>query len=162
MYRCATADTEAEAWDLGRKLLARTDTERLCHVEPTRQTLGAFLDGWLPRKRAEGLKEKTLFEYERVIRQSIIPSLGDIPLQELAPAAIQKWQDALAPTPESKGAAQSALAYRTLRSALSDAERLGLISVNVARRARPARRTSRKRAGFSLQEAWGSHDGIPR
>jgi len=49
--------------------------------------------------------------------------------------------------------AQASLADRTLRSALSDATRLGLVPFNAAARARPALRTPRKRAGFTRQEA---------
>ena len=108
---------------------------------------------WLARKKAEGRKPKTLHEYERVIRTLVDPALGVLPLQDITPALIQRWQDGLAPTPAARGAAQAALAYRTLRSALSDAERLEIISANPATRARPALRSPKKRAGFTLQEA---------
>lgn len=153
IYRCATADTEAAAWEAGRRMLGEADAKKALHVDPTRQTLGAYLAEWLERKTAEGRKPKTLFEYERVIRTIITPALGTTPLQDLSPAAVQRWQDGLAPTPTTPGAAQAALAYRTLRSALSDAARLGLVPANPAARARPAMRAPRKRPGFSLQEA---------
>ncbi len=107
----------------------------------------------LERKRAEERKPKTLYDYERVARVLIIPALGETPLQDLSPAMIQAWQDKLAPTPGTPGVAQASLAYRCLRSALSDAERLGLVPANPAKRTRPALRTPRKRDGFALAEA---------
>lgn len=45
------------------------------------------------------------------------------------------------------------MAYRCFRAALSDAERLGLVPANPARRAGPALRSQRKRGGFTLAEA---------
>jgi integrase len=111
------------------------------------------LTDWIQRKRAEGRKPKTIHEYDRVVRVLIVPAMGTIPLQDLSPAMVQRWQDGLCPTPGAPGAAQAALAYRTLRSALSDAARLGLVNFNAAARARPALRTPRRRDGFTLQEA---------
>ena len=40
IYRCATTDTEATAWDGGRRMLAQAEAQRAAHVDPTRQTLG--------------------------------------------------------------------------------------------------------------------------
>ena len=153
LYRCATTDTEAAAWDAGRRMLAQAEAQRAAHVDPTRQTLGEYLPVWLERKRAEGRKPKTLYNYEEAVRLKIVPALGHLPLQDLTPRAIQAWQDALAPTPATRGATQAAMAYRCLRAALSDAERLGLVPANPARRARPAQRSQRKRDGFTLAEA---------
>jgi integrase len=148
-----TWPTEAEAWEAGRRLLAKRDAEEAAHVAPTRQTLGDYLPAWLERKRAEGRKPKTLYDYERVARVLIIPALGKTPLRDLSPAMIQAWQDKLAPAPGTPGAAQASLAYRCLRSALSDAARLRLLPDNPAKSARPALRTPRKRDGFTLAEA---------
>ena len=151
--RAATCDSEAEARRVERRLLAEAEAQRARFVQPTRQVLAEYLTGWLERKRAEGRKPKTLYDYERVVRTLIVPALGKTPLQDLSPGMIQTWQDDLAPTPSARGAAQASLAYRCLRSALSDAERLGLIPENPAKRARPALRTPRKREGFTLEEA---------
>ena len=150
--KSVTCDTKAEAERAERLLLAEAEAQRQRFVEPTRQTLGQYLPQWVERKRTE-LKPKTLHDYERVVRTIIVPALGAKPLQDLSPAMIQAWQDTLAPTPDTPGAAQAALAFRCLRSALSDAERLGLITENPAKRARPALRASRKREGFTLGEA---------
>lgn len=153
VYACATADTEAAAWEAGRRLLAKAEAQRAAHVDPTRQSLAEYLAGWLERKKAEGRKPSTMWDYGRLVQGKIIPSLGDSSLQDLSPAMIQDWQDALAPTPSAPGAARAAGAYRVLRSALSDATRLGLLASNPAKRARPAQRSTRKREGFTLEEA---------
>lgn len=83
----------------------------------------------------------------------IVPTLGKTALVDLSPALLQRWQDRLAPTKDSRGASIAAKAFRVLRSALSDAERLGMIPRNPAKSARPAQRTRVKRAGFTLQQA---------
>ena len=153
IYRCATCDTEAEAWAAGRRLLAAAEAQQAAHVAPTRQTLGAYLEEWLTRKAAENRKARTLHDYQRLIDKVIAPPLGRTMLQDLSPAAIQRWQDGLAATQDAAGASQAAHAHRVLRSALSDAVRLGLLPSNPAMRARPAQRSTRKRPGFTLQEA---------
>ena len=134
-------------------MLAQAEAQRAGHVDATRQTLGDYLPVWLEQKRAEGRKPRTLYNYEHKIRRNIVPTPGHLPLQDVTPRAIQAWQDALAPTPTTPGATQAAMACRCLQSALSDAERLGLVQANPASRARPAMRTPRKRAGFTLAEA---------
>ena len=88
-----------------------------------------------------------------VITLQIRPCLGYRPLQGLSSREVQDWQNALAPSPTSPGASRAALAYRVLRSALADAERLGLLARNPAALARPAQRAPRKRTGFTLEEA---------
>jgi integrase len=153
--RAATCSSEAEARRVERRVLAEAEIQRARFVQPTRQTLAEYLAVWLQRKRAEERKPKILYDYARVVRALIVPALGKMPLQDLSPGMVQAWawQDDLAPTPGAHGAAQASRAYRCLRSALSDAERLGLIPENPAKRARPALRTPRKREGFTLEEA---------
>ena len=153
LFKAETWDTEAEAWEAGRRLLAQRDAREAEHVEPTRVKLADYLGEWLRRKAAEGRKARTMYDYERAVRSLIIPALGDVRLQDLSPAMVQKWQDGLAARPDAKGATTAAQAYRALRSALSDATRLGLTAYNPASRARPAMRTPRKRPGFTLAEA---------
>ena len=153
VYRCATADTEAAAWDADRRMLGEAEAQKAAHVDPTRQTVAEYMAGWLERKTAEGLSPKTMHEYRMVVSIQTNPHIGDTPLQELSTRDVQAWHDALAPTPTTPGATRAALAYRVLRSALGDAERLGLIQRNSAALARPAQRSSRKREGFTLAEA---------
>ena len=151
--KSATADTEAEAEKLERRLLAEVEANRARWVEPNRARLADYLQGWLERKAAEGLAAKTLHDYHRCVVKIITPALGTKLLSDLSPAAIQAWQDAMATRRDERGATMAALAYRVLRSALSDAHRLGMIPANPAKSARPAQRSPRKREGFTLEEA---------
>ncbi len=67
------------------------------HVHPSGQALGEYLDAWLQHKREEGLKPKTLYGYAQQIRLCVLPTLAHVPLRDLSPAMLQRWQDALAP-----------------------------------------------------------------
>ena len=153
LRRAATCSNETEARRVERALLSEAEANKVSWVEPTRLDLAAYLEDWLKRKEAEGRKPKTLHDYRRMVQQEIIPTLGSTALRDLSPSAIQRWQDTLAPSAQSHRATTAALAYRVLRSALSDAARLGLVAANPALRARPALRSPRKRQGFTLAEA---------
>jgi integrase len=122
---------------------ARTDLlakqQRGEYVEPSRQTLGRFLeDDWLPSIRS-GLREGTFESYRRNVRTHIVPQLGDVPLQRLSPAGLNSfYADLLA------GAQRRALSPRTVRyihtivrRSLQAAVRWGLVARNVADQADP-------------------------
>jgi integrase len=147
-----TFDSRAEAVAFEARKKAEVSDLRRRGVEPSTQPLGEYMRQWLARRR-EDLRPKTVTEYGYAVERLIVPSLGKVPLADLTPALIQQWQDLLAPTPEARGAAAAAGALRVLRSALSDAERMGLIARNPARLARAARRGRRAREGFTLEEA---------
>lgn len=150
---CWTFDTEAEAKAFERRKQEELRRLREQHVRPSTTRLDEYLPDWLRRKGNEGLAARTIADYRWCIDKLILPSLGSEPLADLSPSKVQQWQDALAPTRDTPGATTAARAFRVLRSALSDAERLGMIARNPAKAARPALRTRRKRDGFTLQEA---------
>lgn len=153
-----TFDTEAEARAFERR--KKAELERLAeeHIRPSAIKLTEFLSGWLQRKERDGLAARTLFDYRYCIERLIVPTLGNESLADLSPTKVQRWQDALAPTRTSRGATIAAKAFRVLRSALSDAERMGMIARNPGKAARPAQRTPNKRPGFTLQEAFALLD----
>jgi len=151
--RAATCSSEAEARRVERRLLAEAEHNRARWVEPNRMRLDAYLEQWLERKEAEGLAAKTLHDYRYCVAKIITPALGSKQLADLSPAAMQGWQDAMATHRDDRGATIAARAFRVLRSALSDAHRLGMIPANPAKLARPAQRSPQKRAGFTLDEA---------
>lgn len=148
-----TFDTrrEAEAFEGRKKVELQQQAEM--HVHPSMQKLDDYLQGWLQRKDAEGLSAKTLLEYRKCVAKVIVPALGRETLADISPTMVQRWQDGMATRREQRGAAMAALAFRVLRSALSDAHRLGMIASNPAKAARPAMRSPRKREGFTLEEA---------
>ena len=84
VYRCATADTEAAAREAGRRMLGEAETQRAAHVDPTRLTVAEYLEGWLERKRGEGRKPRTLYDYQYSIAKTIVPDLGAVPLRNVS------------------------------------------------------------------------------
>jgi Arm DNA-binding domain/Phage integrase, N-terminal SAM-like domain len=63
-------------------------------VEPSKRTLESFLVGeWLPALRH--LRPSTLSNYHTHIRTSVLPALGPIPLQQLSPAHLNAFYQAL-------------------------------------------------------------------
>jgi integrase len=151
--RSWTFDSKADALEFERREQARMARLREEHVHPSAQKLDEYLVEWIEHKKSDGTKPKTVFDYQAVIRRCINPSLGRIPLADLSPLKLQRWQDALAGSPDARGATQAAQAHRVLRSALSDAVRLGMLPSNPAKNARPALRSGRKRDGYTLAEA---------
>jgi len=118
-------------------LLARQ--QRGEYVEPTRSTLGRFLEeDWLPSIRAS-VREGTFESYARNVRVHVVPQLGGVPLQRLTPARLNGfYADLLA------GAHRKPLAPRTvryvhtiIRRSLQAAVRWGLVIRNVADQADP-------------------------
>ena len=108
------------------QLQADVRAELARHVDPSRQTLNDYLDGWLaagaPRRRPT-----TLASYTGALAVYVRPRLGGTPLARLAPQAIQAAIDAAAATGHLRSAA---LARTVLRKALADAVRLGALSSN--------------------------------
>lgn len=148
-----TCDTEREAKELEAREKAELKRLEQQHVRPSLVTLKNYMAEWLQRKENEGLAASTMFDYRRDTDKLILPTLGNHTLADLSPAIVQRWQDGLAPTKTTPGATGAARAFRCLRSALSDAERLGMLARNPAKVARPAQRTPLKRPGFTLTEA---------
>jgi integrase len=109
------------------------------YVEPSRLTLGRFLeDEWLPSVCAS-LREGTFESYRRNVFVHVVPRLGEVPLQRLTAARLNGfYADLLA------GKHRRPLAPRTvryvhtiIRRALQAAVRWGLVVRNVADQADP-------------------------
>jgi integrase len=87
--RIATAtvrgDRKAAEKEL-RKLLHTIDTGE--HVDPSRLTIGEWLEQWLETVRAE-VAPKTHERYGEIVRNFLIPALGNYGLTKLAPTHIQ-------------------------------------------------------------------------
>ncbi len=99
------------------------------YVEPTRLTVGEYLERWLIE--AEGARlAHTMYTYRSIVRNRIAPHLGTIPLAKLGPIDVQGCYRAL-------GAAGYApktihLTHTVLRQALSQAVRWRLVPTNAA------------------------------
>lgn len=116
-----------------------------------RQTVGQFLDDWLPAVR-DTIASSTYDGYEHLIRLHIKPGLGRIQLSKLTPQDVQAWMNAKRRqprlSPHNANATLPPLSARTiqyahavLRHALSIAVDWDLIPRNVASAAKPPRIT---------------------
>ena len=150
--QAVTCDTLAEAREAEAILKARAQDWKARHISPADTPLSEYLEAWLQQKEDEGLKPSTLHHYRRLVDKVVVPALGKYRLRDLSALQLQRWQNDLAPRKDSPGASQAAYAHRVLRSALSDAVRLGQMLTNPAKDARPALRTPNKRPGMTLQQ----------
>ena len=103
------------------------------------QRLGEYLEGWLKSVKAD-LRATTFASYSNAVKR-LNAEIGAVKLRDLTPAIIEACYTRLG---SGEGQSKRALAPKTvrnthivLRKALSDAERLELVSRNAASKARP-------------------------
>lgn len=104
---------------------------------PEKITLGVYLtEKWLPGQRAQ-LRPSTFDSYERNIRLHVLPLLGNVPLQRLAPEDLDGFYGQL--LSEGRRDDRGGLSHKTVRyihgilhKALADAQRKGTLIRNVA------------------------------
>jgi integrase len=132
-------NTRREAEDARIRLLAAA--QRGEHVEPSKLTLGEFLeDKWLPARQAS-LAPSTSESYSRNVRVHIKPKLGSARLQGLTPDALNAFYADRLRVGRRDGKGLSPRMVRYLHSiihkALADALRWGYVVRNVADAAEP-------------------------
>jgi integrase len=102
-------------------------------VDPSKTTLGQYLDRWLGELQVE---PKTRERYTGLVEAQVKPHLGSVVLQELTTAAVKTWHKTLRERGGFKGkplADRTVLhAHRVLANALGDAKECRLISSNPA------------------------------
>ena len=113
------------------------------YVPPTKTTFGEFLlETWLPAQR-QRLRDSTYEDYERRIRQHIVPTLGTVPIQELGAFALDRLYAELLSGGSARGGGLSPKSVRNvhivIRKALRDAARKQIVTRNVAVDADPPR-----------------------
>lgn len=123
---------------------ARTDMlsriQRGIYVAPSGETLGEFLDKWLPAK-APTVRPNTTDSYRRIAESYIKPRIGNVRLRDLKPPILNRLYADLLLSGGRGGRALSPKTVRNvhvvIRKALSDAIRWGLAAVNAADNADP-------------------------
>lgn len=112
-------------------------------VLPHRETVAEYLTRWLD---SLDLKPKTVDGYGYNVRKHIAPAVGQIKLQSLRSHHITRLYKDLATEPGHRGRVRSAATWqsvhRTLRAALNEAVRQGLLSTNPVDRSVLPRRAS--------------------
>ncbi len=123
---------------------------------PDRVTVASYLtERWLPTKRAQ-LRASTFDSYRRTIDRHVIPAIGRIPLQKLTPEDLDSLYAKLAEGAEGRrGLAPKTIhsIHEMLHKALSDAERKGTVTRNVAALADPPKRASASKHPMRVWDA---------
>jgi integrase len=123
-----------------------------------RITLGDYLTSrWLPTQRSQ-LRPSTFDSYERNLKLHVIPTIGRVPLQKLAPEDLDSLYTRLLASGRRDG--KGGLSVKTVRyvhlivhKALKDALRKGSVLRNVADAADPPKLSSAKRPEIGVWEA---------
>jgi integrase len=108
---------------------AKKDLERAGDLATSSPTLEQWMNQWLDRIAAPRLKPNTLVAYRGSVTRYIVPSIGNVRLDKLTPQHVRKMHDYARQGRSSTTALQ---AHRVLAKALTDAEREGRVTRNVA------------------------------
>ena len=128
-------ETKKEAEQAKVELLAALG--RGAYVAPSKRTIGPFLrEDWLPGLRAQ-VRPSTWAEHKSKVEVHLVPAIGGVLLQRLTPGHLNAlYADLL----ERGLSARTVLhVHATIRRALADAARWGLVPRNVALLASPPR-----------------------
>jgi integrase len=98
-------------------------------VEPSKISVGEFLEQWLETYARPNTSGKTFERYAELVRKDLIPLLGMYPLQKLQPLHVQACYTKLYERLSAKTVLQH---HRVLRKALQHAAKWGLVARNVA------------------------------
>lgn len=116
--------------------------QRGTFVRPRKLALATYLEDWMAALEIAGRRATTIAGYRQLLRIHVLPTLGDIELQELSALDLDALYARLHATGSSGG--RGPLGNRTIRyvhmvlgKALGDAERKGIVQRNVARLATP-------------------------
>lgn len=142
--RFVSARTRAE---VSRKLEALR--QQAAAGGPTAESLGAYLQRWLVAVKPH-LRPATWGSYAQHVRDYWTPGLGAIALTRLAPSHVEGVMARLLESGRSPATVQRARA--TLRRALHDAQRDGLVNRNAAALARPPRVERREMRALTPDE----------
>ena len=75
------------------------------YVEPSKKTLAEFLrEDFLPHVVAKGRSPKTVTSYRSTIEGHIIPHLGDLRLDQIAPIHVERWLNTVTTRPRARDA----------------------------------------------------------
>ena len=122
----------------------QTQVEAGGFVEPSRMTLGQYLQHWLENAAGINVRPRTFKWYQEIVNLHIIPNMGNIQLKQLQPSHVERFYAKELKDGRVDGnggsSAQSVQHYgRVLSQALSHAVRMEVIGRNVALNVKPPR-----------------------
>lgn len=141
--RSASGASKAEGVSLLRELLRQRD-ESIAR-DPRRLRLGPYLRGWAAD--LSGRAPATIRQHEMIVRRHLVPALGHRLLTELTPADVEAYLQRADLDPQTRRHHRA-----TLRLALNDAIRNGLVTRNAAALARPPRLEKVERRWLNEQD----------
>ena len=106
-------------------------------MPPERLTFGQYVSDWLETAVKPTVRPYTFQSYNMLVRKHISPELGGVRLARLTPQQIQGFLNEKLESGLSPRTVQ--YLHAVVRRALGQAERLGLVSRNVARLVTPPR-----------------------
>ncbi len=143
-----SAKTKREVTEWRTARLAERQTGTL--AEPTRQTVGSFLERWLEDSVKTGVAPRTFETYRHVCRKHIIPAIGSVLLTKLAPQHLQR----LYRQKVDEGHTRTALmVHAILHRALGQAVRWRIVPRNVADAVDPPRHRYQEMRPLTPEEA---------
>jgi integrase len=130
------------------------------YVDPTKMTVGEYLEHWLNVDIERRLASKTAARHRGIVRHQIIPRLGALPMRKLTAVHIEACEAELQRKGCVKGrkqgqglSAQTVLhVHRTLSQALAHAVKTGVLFKNPAEQVRPPRPAGREIAILTKPE----------
>lgn len=120
-------------------------------VTKGRETLGDYLDRWLEDSVKPSVRLRTYDGYASHVRLYLRPMLGRVRLADVSPDHVQRMMNTLA----ARGLSPRTIlhVHATLRRALGQAERWGLVPRNVSRLVTPPKVERTEIAPLSVDEA---------
>lgn len=147
--RTVYGKTAQEAKDKLKALMR--DQEQGRDLTKGRVKTGDFLARWLDEVAAKRLGAASLARYRTIVRLHLTPEIGNVYLDALTPAKLQSVLNAKA----ASGLAPGTVKYcrDVLRSALSQAERWGMVSKNVAKLVEVPKAAPKRTVPLSAEQA---------
>ena len=142
------ADTEAQAIAELKKLHGRTIAGHVLNTSTP--TVSAFLEDWFSTN-SDSWRPSTQRSYRGAIDGHLVKAFGPLRLEQLTPLRIQRW---LTDHKQEHGARRRiVLAHAVLRSALAEAKRLHMVSINPAELVKVPKPKPRSIAPLTVEEA---------
>lgn len=146
--RSASARSKSEGVERLRELLRQRDQ---AVADPSRLRVGAYLQRWIASLR---LAPATMRQHSMIVERHLVPALGHRLLVGLTPGDVDAYLDGARSVRGAPLDPQTRRHHRaTLRRALADAVRDGLVSRNVAALSRPPRMHKAERTYLTVAQA---------
>jgi integrase len=153
--RTVTAKTQREA--VGKIANLRRQVESGGAIPPARLTVGEYLEEWVRTTLPGTVRPRTERSYADIVRRHLVPGLGRIPLQQLAPAHVRSFLRTKAEEPGYRGRKLSdrtvQYIHAVLRRALERARKDELVIRNVASLVDPPRVRRAEVQPLTVEEA---------